>query len=94
MTAAASYFDLAEELIPVSGCLIQDSEDEELYPALFWIFPTVAVILIAHGIRKILVYYTVIYINVISTFLDLLNTQDLVSERWNETVKKLSSLTD
>jgi hypothetical protein len=53
MTAAASYFDLVEKLIPICGCLIQDSEDEELYPAPFWILPTVAVVLVAHGTRNV-----------------------------------------
>ena len=61
MAAAASYFDLAEELIPVRGGFIEDSEDEELYPAPFWILPTVAVVLIAHDICKLLVYNIVIY---------------------------------
>jgi hypothetical protein len=65
VTAAASYFDLVEELIPVRGCLIQDSEDKELYPASFWILPTVAAVLITHGNRKLLVYNIVIYTNVI-----------------------------
>ncbi len=65
MTAAASYFDLAKKLIPIRGSLKQDSEDEELYPAPFWILPTVAVVLIAHGTRKLLVYNIVIYTNVI-----------------------------
>ncbi len=51
MAAAASLVDLVEELIPVRGCFIEDSEDEELYPAPFWILPTVAVALIAHGTR-------------------------------------------
>ena len=49
MTAAASFVDLVEELMPVRGCFIEDSEDEELYPAPFWILPTVAAALIAHG---------------------------------------------
>jgi hypothetical protein len=61
MTAAASYFDLVEELISVRGGFIQDPEDEELYPAAFWILPTVAAVLIAHGNRKLLVYNIVIY---------------------------------
>ena len=65
MTTAASYFDLVEELIPVRWRLIQDSEDEELYPASFWILPTVAAVLIAHGNRTFLVYNIVIYTNVI-----------------------------
>jgi hypothetical protein len=65
VAAAASYFDLVEELIPVRRGFIEDSEDEELYPAPFWILPTVAVVLIAHGIRKFLVCNVVIYTNVI-----------------------------
>jgi hypothetical protein len=65
MTAAASYFDLVEELIPVCRGFIKDTEDEELYPAPFWVLPTVTVVLIAHGIRKFLVYNIVIYTNVI-----------------------------
>jgi hypothetical protein len=48
VTAAASFVDFVEELIPVRRCFIKDSEDEELYPAPFWILPTVAAVLIAH----------------------------------------------
>jgi hypothetical protein len=55
VTAAASFFDLAEELISVRRGFIEDSEDEELYPAPFWILPTVAAVLIAHDTRKLLV---------------------------------------
>jgi len=55
VTAAASFFDLVEELIPVRGGFIEDPEDEELYPAPFWILPTVTVALIAHGTCKLLV---------------------------------------
>jgi hypothetical protein len=51
VTAAASFFDLVEELIPVRGGFEEDSQDEELYPAPFGIVPTVAVALIAHGVR-------------------------------------------
>jgi hypothetical protein len=65
MTAAASFVDLVEELIPVRGCFIEDSEDEELYPAPFWILPTVAAALIAHCNCMLRVYYNVIYNNVI-----------------------------
>ncbi len=65
MAAAASHFDLVEELIPVRWGFIEDPEDEELYPASFWVLPTVAVFLIAHGICKFLVYNIVIYTNVI-----------------------------
>lgn len=65
MTAAASFVDLGEELIPVRGCFIEDSEDEELYPAPFWILPTVAAALIAHGFYDLLICIIVIYNNVI-----------------------------
>jgi hypothetical protein len=65
VAAAASLVDLVEELIPVRGCFIEDSEDEELYPASFWILPTVAAALIAHGSCNLLVYIIVIYNNVI-----------------------------
>jgi hypothetical protein len=65
VTATASFVDFAEELIPVRGRFIEDSEDEELYPTPFWILPTFAAILVAHGTRKRLVYNIVIYINVI-----------------------------
>jgi hypothetical protein len=65
VTAAASYFDLVEELITVRGCFVQDSEDEELYPAAFGISPTVAAVLIAHSTRKLRIYNVVIYIGVI-----------------------------
>ncbi len=50
MTAAAPFVDLGEELISIGGGFIEDSEDEELYPASLWILPTVAVALIAHGV--------------------------------------------
>jgi hypothetical protein len=52
-------------LIPVRGCFIEDSEDEELYPAPFWILPTVAAALIAHGFYDLPICIIVIYNNVI-----------------------------
>jgi hypothetical protein len=65
VTAAASFVDLGEELVPVRGGFMEDSEDEELYPAPFWILPTVAAALIAHFACKLLIYYSAIYYNVI-----------------------------
>jgi hypothetical protein len=65
VTAAASFVDLVQELIPVRGGFIEDSEDEKLYPAPFWILPTVAAVLIAYGTHKLPVYNIVIYTNVI-----------------------------
>ena len=93
MTAAASFVDLGEELVSVRGGFIEDSEDEELYPAPFWILPTVAAALIAHGTRTTPsiqhCYIRQCYIN-IARFVE---RSGAVREKWNENVTKLSRLT-